>query len=72
MQIGLILYDDVICQEKMAARREAFRVPGFGRLASLVALLAMCSLAYSRASAVEVITSENFDQLLTGDWMVEL
>ena len=56
----------------MAAGKEAYRLPRFGGLANLVALLVACSWACSRASPVEVITSEDFDRLLTGDWMVEL
>lgn len=56
----------------MATKREAFHVPGFDGLANLVTFLAICSWACSPASAVDVITSDNFHQLLTGDWMVEL
>lgn len=56
----------------MAAVKEAFLLPRFGGLANLVALLVACSCASSRANPVEVITSENSDQILTGDWMVEL
>ena len=46
---------------------------GYGGLFSgLVVFLAVCSGALGRSDAVEVITSDNFNAILTGDWMLEL
>lgn len=54
-----------------ADERRAFC--SFGGLLSLViVLLAICSCTYVHASHVEIVTDENFDDITTGDWMIEL
>jgi thiol-disulfide isomerase/thioredoxin len=54
----------------MAAPREAFLPPFLLRFC-LVSLLAACSCVSGQRSAVHVITSENFDDVSSGDWMLE-
>ena len=61
-------------RRKMAARivvpREA---PSLSRLSLLVLCLALsCCLGRGEESAVRVITTENFDDVSQGDWMLEL
>ena len=55
--------------KKMAVLKEAFM---FGWLQALLLLLAASCGASGSSSAVEDITSEHFDDIITGDWMVEL